>query len=459
MINTNNLILRTDSYKASHAFQYPPKTEYVYSYIESRGGEYDRTVFFGPQIFYKDILTKPITKENVEEAEDFFIPHGEPFYKKGWLDLINKHGGYIPLNIRSVPEGAVVPNHNVLLTSRNTDKDFWWLTSALETPILRSVWYGSSVATISYRCKQIIKAALEKSSDDMSQLSFKLHDFGARGVSSGESAAIGGAAHLVNFMGSDTVEGILCARKFYNEPMAGFSIPAAEHSTITSWGKEGEVDAYRNMLKQFAKQGAIVAVVSDSYDMMNAAYDIWGGKLKKEVIDSGATIVVRPDSGDPLTVPVDVIHVLGERFGFTVNSKGYKVLPSCVRVIQGDGITVDTLPIILNNLLASGWAADNIAFGMGGGLLQMVNRDTFKFAMKCSAVMVDGKWRDVYKEPKTDSGKNSKRGTLALIKDGGVYKTVSRDGHAYNDLMYQVFHEGDLQKLYSFSEVRENSNK
>ena len=345
------------------------------------------------------------------------------------------------------------------MTSRNTDKDFWWLTSALETPILRSVWYGSSVATISYRCKQIIKAALEKSSDDMSQLSFKLHDFGARGVSSGESAAIGGAAHLVNFMGSDTVEGILCARKFYNEPMAGFSIPAAEHSTITSWGKEGEVDAYRNMLKQFAKQGAIVAVVSYSYDMMNAAYDIWGGKLKKEVIDSGATIVVRPDSGDPLTVPVDVIHVLGERFGFTVNSKGYKVLPSCVRVIQGDGITVDTLPIILNNLLASGWAADNIAFGMGGGLLQMVNRDTFKFAMKCSAVMVDGKWRDVYKEPKTDSGKNSKRGTLALIKDGGVYKTVSRDGHAYNDLMYQVFHEGDLQKLYSFSEVRENSNK
>ena len=459
MINTTNLLLMADSYKASHTFQYPPNTEYVYSYIESRGGEYDKTVFFGLQIFLKEILSKPITIENIQEAKEFWTAHGEPFYEEGWVYILENYNGYMPVVIRAVPEGIVIPTHNVLVTIQNTDPKCWWLTSFLETSILRAVWYPTSVATNSYRMKQIIKEALEKSSDDVSQVSFKLHDFGARGVSSGESAAIGGAAHLVNFMGSDTVEGILCARKYYNEPMAGFSIPAAEHSTITSWGKDHEVDAYRNMLKLFAKPGSIVAVVSDSYDIMAAAYDIWGGKLMNEVKESGATIVVRPDSGDPLTVPVEVVHALGERFGFSVNSKGYKVLPSCVRVIQGDGITVDTLPIILRNLLNRGWAADNIAFGMGGGLLQMVNRDTFKFAMKCSSIMVDGKWRDVYKEPKSDPGKVSKKGTLALINENGVYKTVSREGHAYQDIMTQVFRNGDLQKTYSFAEVRENSNR
>ena len=455
----DNIILNTDSYKPSHSLGYPPGTEYVYSYIESRGGDFDRTVMFGLQMFIKEYLSKPITQAMIDEAAEFWAAHGEPFYREGWEHILVQHKGMLPVSIRAVPEGTVVPVKNVLATIVNTDPACWWLPSYLETALLRAIWYPTTVATNSWHCKQAIKAALMKSSDDQSQIAFKLHDFGARGVSSMESAAIGGAAHLVNFMGSDTVSGVLAVRRYYGEHMAGFSIPASEHSTITSWGRDHEVDAYRNMLRQFAKPGSLVAVVSDSYDIMNAAANIWGGVLKDEVIASGATVVVRPDSGDPLTVPVEVIAALAEKFGYTVNSKGYKVLPACMRVIQGDGINVHTLPLILDNLLAAGFAADNIAFGMGGGLLQQVNRDTQRFAMKCSAVCVNGEWRDVYKDPKSDPSKASKRGQLALINDGEGWQTVPLEGNAWSDQMVQVFRNGNLRREWTFAEIRERANK
>jgi len=409
---------------------------------------------FGLQIFLKEYLSTPITLADIEEADQFWKAHGEPFYREGWEYILCNHAGKLPVSIKAVPEGTVVSGKNVLVTIVNTDPKCWWLPSFLETALLRAVWYPTTVATQSYMCKQIILAALEKSSDDLSQVAFKLHDFGGRGASSMETAAIGGAAHLVNFMGSDTVSGVLAARKYYGAPMAAFSIPAAEHSTITSWGRDHEVDAFRNMLKLFAKPGSIVAVVSDSYDLMNAVNSLWGEKLKDEVINSGATIVVRPDSGDPLTVPIEVVKALADKFGFTVNSKGYKVLPNCVRVIQGDGITVDTLPIILDNLLAAGFAADNIAFGMGGGLLQMVNRDTLRFAMKCSAICIKGEWHDVYKDPKTDPKKVSKRGRLALINDGNGWETVPLEGNAYKDQLVQVWRNGVLLRDWTFDQIR-----
>lgn len=457
----SNILLNTDSYKASHAFQYPPGTKYVYSYIESRGGKFDRTVFFGLQMYLKEYLSKPITQAMIDEAADFWAAHGEPFNKDGWEYILNHHNGYLPVEVKAVPEGLVVPVHNVLCTVVNTDPECFWLTTFVETSILRAIWYANTVATLSWQAKKFIRYALEKSSDDVEgQLPFKLHDFGARGVSSNESAAIGGAAHLVNFMGTDTVVGVLAARRYYGAHMAGFSIPAAEHSTITSWGRENESKAYANMLKQFARPGSLVAVVSDSYDIMNAAGNIWGGELKQAVIDSGATVVIRPDSGDPLTVPVDVIERLGEKFGYTINKKGYKVLPSCIRVIQGDGITIDSLPIILDNLLNRGWSADNIAFGMGGGLLQMVNRDTQKFAMKCSAMYINGEWHDVYKDPVTDTGKRSKKGRLVLTRENGKWETVrANTGHDWADNLATVFMNGKILKEYTFDEIREASNR
>lgn len=455
-----NLLLDTDSYKASHWLQYPPGTTHVHSYIESRGGRFDRTVFFGLQMWLKQYLSKPITQEMIDEAETFWTAHGEPFNRAGWEYILHAHGGKLPVSIRAVAEGSVIPVNNVLLTIENTDPECFWLPSFLETALLRAVWYPTTVATVSWHAKQIIRAALVKSADEVEQqLMFKLHDFGARGVSSQESAAIGGAAHLVNFMGSDTVSGVVAANKFYNEPMSAFSIPAAEHSTITSWGRDREDAAYANMIKQFAKPGGLVAVVSDSYDVMNATRNIWGTKLKDMVVNSGATLVVRPDSGDPLVVPVDVVEALSQQFGFTVNSKGYKVLPKCVRVIQGDGITIESLPRILDNLLSRGFSADNMAFGMGGGLLQQVNRDTQKFAMKCSAVCIDNVWQDVFKDPVTDPGKRSKRGRLMLTRETGKYTTMNMNtGFDWSNLLEPVWRNGVLIHDTTFAAIRERSN-
>lgn len=455
----NNLILNTDSYKASHWLQYPPNTTRVHSYIESRGGQYPKTTFFGLQIFLKEYLSKPFTRADVEQADRFWKAHGEPFNKKGWMRLLEVHGGYMPVRIKAVPEGTVVPVGNVLVNIENTDPEFFWITSYLETALLRAVWYPTTVATQSWHLKQLIKQYLEETGDPAG-IAFKLHDFGARGVSSKESAGIGGAAHLVNFMGTDTVEGALTAMEYYNtEEMVAFSIPAAEHSTITAWGRNGEVDAYRNMLRQYAKPGALVAVVSDSYDIFNAVSNIWGETLRQEVIDSGAIVVIRPDSGDPATVVLEVAKRLDKKFGSTVNAKGYKVLNN-VRIIQGDGINQNSILEILGTLKVNKFSADNIAFGMGGMLLQGLNRDTLKFAMKASAAEIDGKWHDVYKDPVTDSVKKSKRGRLALVKTNTSYTTMTEKQASIaglEDELKVVFENGVIVKEYTFAEVRARS--
>lgn len=457
----NNLLLRTDSYKASHFLQYMPNTSGYFGYIESRGGDFDKTLFFGLQIFLKEYLTKPITQEMIDEADAFFASHGEPFNRTGWQHILKKYGGYMPVRIEAVPEGSLIPTGNVLVTVRVEDPECFWVGSYLETMLLRAIWYPVTVATISYNCKKIIKHYMELTSDSLDGLPFKLHDFGARGVSSGESAAIGGAAHLVNFMGSDTVEGVWTMNKMYNNSvMSGFSIPAAEHSTITCWGKDKEVEAYRNMLKQYAKPGALVAVVSDSYDIYNACEQIWGEQLRDEVIKSGATVIVRPDSGDPYYVVREVVQILSGKFGFTTNSKGFKVL-NHVKVIQGDGVNLKSIEKICERLHSFGFSMDNVAFGMGGALLQQLNRDTLKFAMKCSAIRVDGKWIDVYKDPVGDKTKASKKGLLSLYFDPATneYHTISGSAFAgWQSVLVPVYENGKLLKDWTLEEVRERAS-
>lgn len=452
-----NMLLDTDSYKASHYLQYPPNTTKVFSYLESRGGRYTTTVFFGLQYILMEYLSKPITEEMVTEAATFFAAHGEPFNTDGWMYIVQKHKGKLPLKIRAVPEGLIVPTSNVLMTVENTDPACFWLTSYVETLLMR-VWYPITVATQSWHCKQVIKSFLDATSDNAdAQIPFKLHDFGARGVSSCESSAIGGAAHLVNFMGSDTVMGVRLANEYYGSQMAAFSIPAAEHSTITTYGKENEVEAYRNMLRQFAKPGSLVAVVSDSYDLYNAVDNIWGKELRDEVVKSGATLVVRPDSGDPATVVLKTLQLLDKNFGSAMNTKGYKVL-NHVRVIQGDGINEESIREILKTATEAGYSADNIAFGMGGALLQQVNRDTQRFAYKASVVTVDGKVREVFKSPATDPGKASKKGYLDLVTriSDGKFETVNHK-EAFNSIMKTVFLNGEVTQKYTLAQIREIS--
>lgn len=465
----NNLLLDTDSYKHSHWPQYPKGTTGLFSYIEARGTTTgaDYNIPIGVQDYIKTVLSHKITHADVDMAKLIIEAHGEPFNEADWRYIVDKYDGYLPVRIRAVKEGTKVPVGNVMVTAESTDPKCAWLESFLETALLRAVWYPTTVATNSHYCKQIIMDSLRRTSDNPeAEINFKLHDFGARGVSSRESAAIGGMAHLSIFMGTDTISGILRAMQSYDSGVCGFSIPAAEHSTITSWGKEREYDAYLNMVEQYAAPGKTFAVVSDSYDIYNAVRNLWikGGLLEK-VKAKGATVVIRPDSGDPTKVPIEIIDIIANEYGYTVNSKGFKVLPPEVRVIQGDGITPETIKIILDNLEAAGYSASNIAFGMGGGLLQMVNRDTYKFAMKCSAAEVEGEWIDVYKQPITDSGKKSKRGciTLATTCYSNTPITVRidtlEDCIGCQDLMHTVYENGPVTESFEdFQTIRKRAN-
>jgi nicotinamide phosphoribosyltransferase len=437
-----NPIIDTDSYKTSHYLQYPPGMKAMFSYLESRGGEFERTVFFGLQYLIKQYLQKPVTTADIDEAETFCRLHGVPFPRKGWERV--RDLGYFPIRIKAVREGSVIPVNNVLMTVESTDPDTFWIVGWLETMLMR-LWYPITVATLSWHCKRVIFSYLMKSSDDpFAEIDFKLHDFGSRGASSRETAAIGGMSHLSNFKGSDTMVGIYFANHFYGTPegMAGFSIPAAEHSTITTWGREMEIEAYRNMIKQFAKPGTLVACVSDSYDLYNVVENIWGRLLRAEVEQSGAKLVIRPDSGSPPEVVRRCQEILDKQIGLTKNKKGYKVLPPYYGIIQGDGINIDSIGEILDVSEKAGFSASNIAFGMGGALLQKVNRDTQSFAFKCCAADIDGKWHEVYKDPVTDPGKRSKRGRLDLVRGSHGPETVPEGSTDAESLLHVVFEDG-----------------
>lgn len=436
--------------------QFPEGMSYMHNYLESRGGDFPATIFFGLQYILKKHFSQPVTLEHVNEAEDFCKSHGVPFCKKGWSHIAYELEGKLPIRIKAVPEGTLVPNHNVLMTIESTDPKVAWLPGHLET-LLMQIWYPITVATRSYYTRKLLWESLQKTADNPEQeIEFKHHSFGYRGVSSCESAGIGGSAELLFSKGTDTVAGILCAMEYYHAGMCGFSIPAAEHSTITSYGKDHEIDAYRNMIKQFGKPGAVFAVVSDSYDIYSACEHLWGEALKEEVIKSGATVVIRPDSGDPVEVVSKCLHILDSKYGSTTNSKGYKVL-NHVRLIQGDGINYGSIGDILKRINFEGFSTTNLAFGQGGGSLQKLDRDTFKMAIKCSCVYVHGKEREVFKSPITDDVKVSKKGILDLIIKDGEYQTVR--GTWPNSVLRDVYEDGELLVDEEFDVIRGRANK
>jgi nicotinamide phosphoribosyltransferase len=469
-LRLNPIFHGTDSYKLGHWWQYPPDAKHVYSYLESRGGFWKHTLFFGLQYILKSCFVGQVfNKADIDEARALSAAHfgtDEVFNYKGWTRLLEKHGGRLPLRIKALPEGTVVPTHNCLFTIMNTDEEFPWLTNWGETEILQS-WYPITVATLSYEIRQAIgKDLVRTGNPDL--LSFKLHDFGFRGVSSRETAAIGGGAHLVNFLGTDTTPGIAMLMQFYDNhytdgrpDMPGFSIAAMEHSTVTSWGREHELEAYRNQIRK--SPTPLTACVIDSYDTHNAVENIFGGDLREEILRRPGTVVLRPDSGDPCVVIEDIFNTVADKFGFETNSKGWKVLPQQIRVIQGDGVNYQNILRINSHLTRLGWSMDNWGYGMGGALLQQQNRDTMRFAIKCSAINRAGEWQPVYKKPATDITKASMAGRFAVVDHGlngnHRFHTIevdpkSNEDEVYGNCLRTVFENGELKKDYTLDEVR-----
>lgn len=450
-----NLILDTDSYKFTHHLQYPPGTREVSSYIEARGGAWPAVVFFGLQAFLQAYWTRPLTRADVDAAEALALAHIGVFNRHGWMHIVEQHGGYLPVEIEAVPEGSVLPLQRPLLQIRNTDAAAYWLPGHLETALLRAVWYPSTVASLSFACRGILQRYLAETADTLDALPFQLHDFGARGVSSEASAALGGAAHLLNFQGTDTVSALRLLQRHYHEPLAGYSIPASEHSTMTSWGRAGESAAYAQMLDRFAAPGRVLAIVADSYDLWNAIDQHFGAELKARIVESGGRLVIRPDSGDPVAVLPRVIEQLMQRFGHRLNGRGYRVLPDCIRVIYGDGITLESLPRVLEALKQQGLSSENAAFGMGGGLLQKLDRDTLKWAMKACEVVVGEERREICKQPATDPGKGSRAGRQALVAGATAWQAVrAAELGTRENLLRPVWRDGRLLIDEPFSRLR-----
>lgn len=461
-----NLLLLADAYKYSHHKLYLPGTTKIYSYLESRGGAFSETVFYGLQYFLKEYLEgEAFTKADVDEAEALLegvFGRNQVFKRENFEYILNKHQGKLPVRIKAVAEGTVVPVHNALMTIENTDPNCFWLTNFLET-LLMQVWYPCTVATLSREVKKIVERYFDETADDAAKaaIDFTLNDFGFRGVSSVEGAGLGGSAHLVNFMGSDTVWASKFVKQYYNaKKVYGMSVPATEHSIMTLLGESGEKKILEHVLNAYPE--GILSCVSDSYNIFNTVENYWGSDLKEQVLQRKGTLVIRPDSGDPVKTLLKVFDILFDKFGFTVNTKGFKVLPPQVRVIQGDGIDLQSIPAIYQALKTKGISAENLVLGMGGALLQKVNRDTQKFALKCSYAEVNGQWMNVKKHPVemnengdlVKSFKTSKAGKLKLVKIDDQYHTTDVYSNHHQDLLQTVFENGIVTKEHSFEDIR-----
>ncbi|MDP9076686.1 MAG: nicotinate phosphoribosyltransferase [Bacteroidota bacterium] len=467
-----NLILLADAYKYAHHKLYYPGTTQIYSYLESRGGMFDETVFFGLQYFLKEYLQgQAFTQQDLDEAEGFLLQvfgRDDVFDKSKFQYILDKYDGRLPVKIKAVAEGTAVPVSNVLMTIENTDPECYWLTNFLET-LLMQVWYPCTVATLSNQVRKVVTQFYEETATAGSEagIDFVLNDFGFRGVSSVESAKIGGAAHLLNFSGSDNLAGSGMAIKYYDaQKVYGLSIPATEHSICTLLGRDGELEVFKHILRTFPT--GTIACVSDSYNIFKACKEYWGEDLKAEILNRKGTLVIRPDSGDPVMTLLEIFEILFDKFGYVVNEKGYKVLPPQVRVIQGDGVNYEAIKTMYAALKEHGISAENLVLGMGGALLQKVDRDTQKFALKCSSAIINGKQVSVEKAPTemdangniTESFKKSKAGRLKLVKVNGRFKTVNDDGgDDLADELHTVFEDGELFNTVTFEQVKANINR
>lgn len=432
----SNFIMMTDGYKFSHPAMLPPNTQEMYSYIEARiGAKHAKQKLFGLQYHtMKYMAGRAVTMSGIDEAKQFcktYFGSEAVFNPNIWIQLIKDTGGYLPLEIRALPEGHQYPVGTPWFTVRNTVPGYGWLVGQAET-LLSHNWYPSDVATLDTDYYDTIKAAMVHSADDDSNenCEWRLHDFGYRGVSCEEQAALGAAAHLLTFTGTDTIPGFGVLKDYYGIKPWKSSIPAMEHSTILAWGKAREGEALRNALLQYPDLP--VSILTDTYNVNHCLSNIIGTQLKYQILKRTQRTIIRLDSGVPKDSILNGLNRMAEAFGITVNKKGFRVLHDKIRILQGDGIkNPAAIREIYDHIHLHGWSAENIFFGSGGGLLQRVNRDDENVAFKVSNMIVEGRSFGVAKET---PGKESKRGKFEglpmVFFDGVAYRRPLHISHS-----------------------------
>jgi len=450
----HNLLLLTDSYKHNHWKMLPQDTTRLVAYMTPRiNSEYDVIKFFGLQYFIKEYLEGAVfTRRDIKDASKVLNAHfGRDYFNyEGWMDMYEKYDGSLPIKISAIKEGTVINKCNPIIKIESTDYRFAWLVTFVETLLLQ-VWYPTTVATRSMHTKAAINHFVNKNGSGNSD--FHLHDFGVRGATCPEAAALGGAAALLNSLGTDNLPALDLIMQYYNEDTAvGYSVAASEHSETIITGPDNELETYRRFLNDYPE--GIISVVLDSYDYKKALGYVCN-ELKEQILTRDGKFVCRPDSGDPIVMSVYTIKTLWEAYGGAINDKGYKVLNPKVGMIWGDGIDPVGITNILSTLDAEGFSSDNIVFGMGGALLQKdINRDTCAFAIKVSySEHSNGECRNLAKTASTDPNKKSQAGHLKVVKVGDEFKTVniSEEGE---DLLIPVFEDGKLLVDYKFSDLR-----
>jgi nicotinamide phosphoribosyltransferase len=465
----NFSLIQADSYKGAHGLMlnaiFKNGITNVQFYAGPRkGSKFPSVVNFGLQHLLLTLENTIITEEHVLSVAKLYDKGIGSFDVETWLYVARDLKGIMPIKIKALPEGVEVPAGVPLFVMESTDARFSSVLGYLET-FMSHLWYPMTVATHSREVKKIIKQYVTETSDNLDSWKFMLHDFGCRGTSSMATAGIGGAAHLVNFYGTDTIPGIEHIYNYYDcSDMPGFSVNATEHSIMTSKMEDGQINVIESLLDEFKK--GILSMVIDSYDQYKVTEMLTTKPLLDKVKNRNGKVVLRPDSGEPIEVITRMFNTIERNLGsdITTNSKGYKVLPPYIGIIYGDGLNPNKIEELLKKTKELGWAADNLVFGMGGGLLQKVDRDTCRFAWKCCALEENGIWHDVYKDPcdgkGTSESKASLKGRQKVVKIEGVYNAVREDDPEYahlEDEMKLVYLNGNVIKTYTFDEVRANA--
>lgn len=475
-----------DGYKVGHVFQYPPDTEFVYSNLtarKSRTGEHDGVVFFGLQYFVLEYLmgqfdegffSRPLdcVMRAYTRRIDNYLGKGAITYQH--IEALHRYGK-LPIRIKAVPEGTVVPYGVPMLTICNTQPEFFWVTNMLETLLSTVLWKGCTSATSARQFRRAFQRFSELTVQDEPNafIDWQGHDFSFRGMSGVEDAALSGAAHLLSFTGTDTVPSIDFLEHYYGAnsdlELVGGSVSATEHSVMCMGLEDSERETFRRLLQDVYPTG-IVSIVSDTWDFWKVLTTLLPS-LKDEILARDGKLVIRPDSGDPVKIVngdpeaevgspehKGAIRLLDETFGSSLTKKGFKILNPKIGLIYGDSITPDRQERILGGLMKNGYASDNVVLGIGSFNYQYVTRDTHGFAMKATFGSTRARGdMAIYKDPKTDDGtKRSARGLLRVERENGrlvLKQDVSREEEAGGELQL-VFDEGKLVRRQTLAEVR-----